>query len=234
MNNEIIIYQSEGLSTKLEVKVGNETVWLNRQQISTLFDRDVKTIGKHISSIFKEGELEKVSTVANFATVQDEGGRMVERQIEHYDLDVIISIGYRVKSKRGTQFRIWANKILKEYLLRGHVADRRITFLENEMKEVKTKLNEIDFQVNMNLPQNEGIFYNGQVYDAYIFVSDLIKSAKNTIVLVDNYVDDSVLTMLSKRNKNVLAIIYTSKISKQFSLDLNKYNKQYQKILYRN
>ena len=234
MNNEIIIYQSEGLSTKLEVKVGNETVWLNRQQISTLFDRDVKTIGKHISSIFKEGELEKVSTVANFATVQDEGGRMVERQIEHYDLDVIISIGYRVKSKRGTQFRIWANKILKEYLLRGHVADRRITFLENEMKEVKTKLNEIDFQVNMNLPQNEGIFYNGQVYDAYIFVSDLIKSAKNTIVLVDNYVDDSVLTMLSKRNKNVLAIIYTSKISKQFSLDLNKYIKQYQKILYRN
>jgi hypothetical protein len=231
MNNEIIIYQSEELSAKIEVKVVNETVWLNRQQISTLFERDVKTIGKHITNVFAEGELESFSTVANFATVQNEGGRKVERQIEYYNLDVIISVGYRIKSPRGTQFRIWANKILKEYLLKGHIADRRITFLENEMRDVKTRLNEIDFQIKTNLPQNEGVFYNGQVFDAYIFVSDLIKTAKNTIVLIDNYVDDSVLTMLSKRNKNVSATIYTSKISKQLSLDLYKHNQQYQEII---
>ncbi len=230
MNNEIIIYQLNELPTKLEVKLDNDTVWLNRQQIAVLFDRDIKTIGKHINNIYKEDELEAASTVANFATVQNEGGRMVERQIEYYNLDVIISVGYRIKSKRGTQFRMWANKILKEYLLKGHITDRRITILENEMKDVKTRLTEIDFQVKTELPQYEGIFYNGQVFDAYIFASNLIKTAKSTIVLIDNYVDDSVLTMLSKRNKNVSATIYTSKISKELGLDLHKHNQQYQEI----
>ena len=118
MINEIVLYQNNELSERIEVRLENETVWLNRQQIALLFGRDVKTIGKHINNVFSEGELEKKGTVANFATVQNEGGRMVERQVEFYNLDVIISVGYRVKSKQGTQFRIWATNVLRDYLLR--------------------------------------------------------------------------------------------------------------------
>ena len=230
MKNEIIIYQAEELSTHVEVRVEAETVWLNRQQISTLFDRDVKTIGKHINNVFEEGELEKNATVSNFATVQNEGTRKVERQIEYYNLDVIISVGYRVKSKRGTQFRIWANKIIKDYLLKGYAINQRFELIENDVHRIKHKLNEIDFQVKTSLHPNEGIFYNGQVYDAYVFVGDLIKTAKKSIVLIDNYIDDTVLTMLTKRAKNVSAVIYTGKISKQLSLDLEKHNQQYPPI----
>jgi hypothetical protein len=137
MKDEIIIYQSEEMSFKLDVKIVNDTVWLNRQQISTLFDRDIKTIGKHINNTFTEGELEKESTVANFATVQYEGDRKVERQIEFYNLDVIISVGYRVKSKRGTQFRIWANKVLKDYLLKGYAVSQRFERIENDVHSIK-------------------------------------------------------------------------------------------------
>ncbi len=230
MKDEIIIYQSEELSTHVEVKVENDSVWLNRQQISILFNRDIKTIGKHINNVFDENELEKTSTVANFATVQNEGGRNVERQIEYYNLDVIISVGYRVKSKQGTQFRIWANKVLKSYLLKGYVVDQRFERLESEMQSVKNQLNDIDFKINTSLPPNQGILFDGQIFDAYVFVSNIIKSAKSSIVLIDNYVDESVLLMLSKRNIKVSAIIYTKNITKQFELDLQKHNQQYQKI----
>lgn len=120
MNNEIVLYYSDSLPTHLEVHIENETVWLNRQQLSLLFDRDVKTIGKHINNVFSENELNASATVANFATVQNEGGRLVKRQVEFYNLDVVISVGYRVKSKQGTQFRIWANRVLKDYLLKGY------------------------------------------------------------------------------------------------------------------
>ena len=149
--NEIIIYQAENL-TRVEVKVVEETVWLNRQQISMLFDRDIKTIGKHINNVFSEGELDKGSTVANFATVQIEGGRTVERQIEYYNLDVIISVGYRVKSKQGTQFRIWANNILKDYLLKGYTINNRINRIEDNVQVLAKKINNIDLQLNTNLP----------------------------------------------------------------------------------
>ena len=230
MKNEIIIYQGEEASARLEVRVEEETVWLNRQQISELFNKDVKTIGKHINNVFSEGELEKKSTVAKFATVQLEGGRKVERQIEYYNLDVIISVGYRVKSKRGTQFRIWANKILKEYLLQGYALNQRFERLEHDVNYVKTELDEIRLHIKTNLRPNEGIFYDGQIFDAYVFVSELIKSAKKSIILIDNYVDESVLIMLSKRDKNVSATIYTKAISRQLELDFQKHNQQYAKI----
>jgi len=227
MENEIIIYQSDETSTSLEVRIEEETVWLNRQQISTLFERDVKTIGKHINNVFEEGELDKSSTVANFATVQNEGGRKVERQIEYYNLDVIISIGYRVKSKRGTQFRIWANKILKDYLLKGYAVNQRFERLENDVHNIKSKLGKIDLQIKTSLPPKEGIYFDGQIFDAYVFANDLIRNAKETIILIDNYIDDSVLLMLSKRNKNVKTIIYTSNLTKEIRLDLKKYKSQY-------
>ncbi len=230
MKDEIIIYQPEEFSTHVEVRVEDETVWLNRQQISTLFDRDVKTIGKHINNVFNEGELERKSTVAKFATVQYEGNRKVERQIEFYNLDVIISVGYRVKSIRGTQFRIWANKILKDYLLRGYAINQRVENIEKDVYAINQKLNEFDFQIKTSLPPKEGIYYDGQVFDAYVFVSELIKSAKRSIVLIDNYVDETVLTMLTKRRKNVESTIFTTKISKQLKLDLQNHNKQYPEI----
>ncbi len=227
MKDEIIIYQADEASTRLDVRIENETVWLNRQQISALFDRDVKTIGKHINNVFEEGELSKISTVANFATVQEEGGRKVERQIEHYNLDVIISVGYRVKSKRGTQFRIWANKVLKDYLLRGYAISQRFERIENEVHDIKTKLSVIDVQLKTSLPPKQGIYFEGQIFDAYVFVSDLVKSARHSIILIDNYIDESVLVILSKRFEAVKAIIYTSMLSREAKLDLKKYSSQY-------
>ena len=175
MKDEIIIYQANQASTRIEVRIDNETVWLNRKQISILFDRDVKTIGKHINNIFQEGELDKFSTVAFFATVEMEGNRLIERKIEYYNIDAIISLGYRVKSKRGIQFRIWANKVLKNYLFNRNSSNFRFENLENEIYTIKNKLTEIDIQLQTNLPPNQGIFFNGQVFDAYAFFSEIIK-----------------------------------------------------------
>ncbi len=181
MKNEIILYQSDELPSRIEVRVEKETVWLNRQQISTLFGRDVKTIGKHINNVFIEKELDENSTVANFATVQNEGGRQVKRQIEYYNLDVIISVGYRVKSRQGTQFRIWANKVLKDHLLKGYSLNNRRNRIEGNMQTLSEKVNEIDLQVNATLPSRQGLFFNGQIFEAYIFVSDLIRKAEESI-----------------------------------------------------
>lgn len=231
MKNEIILYQSKGLATRIEVQIENDTVWLNRQQISSLFDIDVKTIGKHINNVFKEGELEKISTVANFATVQNEGGRNIERQIEHYNLDVIISVGYRVKSKQGTQFRIWANKILKDYLLKGYSLNNRMNRIEDNMFSIMKKVTHIDLQLNTNLPPTQGVFFDNQVFDAYTLTADIVRTAKKSIVLIDNYIDDTTLTHLCKKQKNVAIILLTKTISKQLQLDVKKANTQYPKIV---
>ncbi|OPZ02140.1 MAG: hypothetical protein BWZ11_01147 [Bacteroidetes bacterium ADurb.BinA395] len=186
-NNEIILYQSDN-AVQLEVMLENETVWLTLNQMSILFERDKSVISRHISNIFKEQELDASSTVAKNATVQIEGGKNVIRQIEYYNLDVIISVGYRIKSKRGTQFRIWANKVLKDYLLKGYAVNQRIENLERRVSATEDK---IDFFVKTALPPVQGIFYDGQIFDAYKFVADLVKSATKSIVLIDNYLDES-------------------------------------------
>ena len=176
---EIVIYKAfDQAEFQIEVRVEDETVWLNRNQIAILFDRDVKTIGKHIANVLKE-ELRSFSVVANFATTASDGKVY---QVEHYSLDIIISVGYRVKSQRGIQFRIWANKVLKEYLLKGYVVNHRLERIENDVFYLKKKVDDIDFLINTNLPPNEGIFYDGQIFDAYKFVSELVKSAKKSIV----------------------------------------------------
>ncbi|MFA4921615.1 MAG: RhuM family protein [Candidatus Neomarinimicrobiota bacterium] len=227
LKGEIVIYQPTGKEQiQLEVRIENESVWLNRHQIATLFDRDVKTIGKHISNALKE-ELKAIPVIAIFATTASDGKIY---QVEHYNLDMIISIGYRVKSQRGVQFRIWANKILKDYLLKGYAVNQRITKIENDVHSLKTKVDAIDFRINTNLPPHEGIFYDGQIFDAWQFVSSLIKSAKKSIVLIDNYIDESVLLLLEKRQSNVKATIYTSKITQQLKVDIEKFNAQYDKI----
>lgn len=226
---EIILYQPDE-TTRLEVRMENETVWLNRQQLSELFGRDIKTIGKHINNALKE-ELKDMATVAKFATVQKEGDRCVTRQVEYYNLELILSVGYRVKSYRGVQFRRWANGVLKDYLLKGYSVNQRLNDMGKELTRIKETLSEhsrkIDFFVRTSLPPVEGIFFDGQIFDAYKFATDLIKSAKKSLLLIDNYVDESVLLMLSKRNLGVSATIYTKKITKQLQLDLDKHNDQY-------
>ncbi len=206
MKNEIVIYQSKELAQHIEVRIEDETVWLNRHQIAELFGRDVKTIGKHINNTLKE-ELQGLPTVAKFATVQNEGGRLVERQIEYYNLDVIISVGYRVKSNEGIQFRIWANKILKDYLLKGYASNQRMNRIEDNVQQLAKKVEGIDLQIQANLPPNQGVFFNGQVFDAYKFVSDIIRSAKQSIILINNYVDDTIQVLLHRSKTFVISNI---------------------------
>lgn len=233
---EIILYQPDEL-IKLEVRLENETVWLNRQQLAELFGRDIKTIGKHINNALSE-ELYGSATVAKFATVQIEGDRTVNRQVEHYNLDMILSVGYRVKSKRGVEFRRWSNQILKDYLLKGYSINHRIEHLESKIdskliahdRQLEELTNKVDFFVRTSLPPVEGIFFDGQIFDAYVFATDLIKSAKQSIILIDNYVDESVLLMLSKRVPGVTATIYTKQITPQLRLDLTRHNSQYPQV----
>ena len=201
MNNEIILYRPNELAEHIEVRLEDETVWLNRQQLSILLGRDVKTIGKHINNVFEDGELQKSSTVANFATVQNEGGRTIERQIEYYNLDVIISVGYRVKSKQGTQFRIWATNVLRDYLLKGYALNQRMNRIENNMDHLIKKVDTISLHISSHLIPNQGVFFEGQVFDAYELASRIIRSAKSHIILIDNYIDESTLTHLTKKQK---------------------------------
>ena len=233
MKNEIIIYRPNEAAEHIEVRLENETVWLNRQQISTLFGRDVKTIGKHISNALNE-ELEGIPTVANFAIVHFEGKRKVKRNIEFYNLDVVLSVGYRVKSKQGIHFRIWANRVLTNHLLEGFTINNRINQLELKLNKgigkLTQRVDEIEIFVTTNELPVQGIFFEGQLFDAYVFANDLIKSANKSIILIDNYVDESTLLMLSKRNPKSNATIYTQKLTAQLQLDLAKHNEQYPRI----
>lgn len=233
---EIILYQPDEL-VQLEVRLENETVWLNRQQLAELFGRDIKTIGKHINNALTE-ELAGSATVAKFATVQVEGDRTVTRQVEHYNLDMILSVGYRVKSKRGVDFRVWSNQVLKEYLLKGYSINHRMNQLEDKTesklaahdRQLEELTSKVDFFVRTSLPPVEGVFFDGQIFDAYVFAAGLIKSATQSMILIDNYVDESVLLMLSKRSEGVTATIYTKQITPQLQLDLTKHNSQYSQI----
>ena len=223
--NEIVLYQPNE-AIHLEVRIEEDTVWLNRNQMAILFGRDVKTIGKHVNNALRE-ELQGMATVAKFAIVQNEGSRSVVRMVEFYNLDMILSVGYRVNSSQGILFRQWANTILKEYLLKGYSINQRFERLEQRVSKMEEK---IDFFVRTALPPVEGIFFDGQIFDAYTFVSDLVRSAKSRIILFDNYVDDTVLTLLDKRADGVSAQIYTHNITQQLALDLQRHNAQYRPI----
>ena len=210
-NSEIILYQPD-TSIRLKVRMHEETVWLNRQQMAILFTRDIKTIGKHINNALQE-ELSDFPVVAKFATTARDGKTY---QVEHYNLDMILSVGYRVKSKRGVEFRKWANSVLKEYLLRGYAINQRFERLEQRVAKTEEQ---IGFFVSTALPPVQGVFYDGQIFDAYTFVADLVRSVRERIILIDNYVDDSVLKMLTKRNEDVSATIVTRRISEALAVD---------------
>jgi len=226
MNDTLVFKDGE---LELKISVNDETIWLNQKQISELFNVTKQNISLHIASIYKEKELDIVSTVKKYLTVQKEGKREVQRSIEHYNLDMIISIGYRVNSKLATNFRQWATTVLKNYIQDGYtinahkINEQRLLSLENDITNIKSHIN------NNSLKIKEGIFFNGEIFDAYVFISNLIKSSKVSIVLIDNYIDESILTLLSK-NVNTSITIYTQTVSKQLKLDIEKYNKQYNNL----
>ena len=225
---EIVMYQPDE-TVKLEVRLDNETVWLTQQQMAELFDKDRTVIGRHIRNIYSEQELEQNITCAKFAHKGSDGDQLYEYTV--YNLDVIISVGYRVKSVRGTKFRQWANKILKDYLLKGYAADSRYLSLEQKIteqgKQISDLQKKVDFFIRTSLPPVEGIFYDGQIFDAYMLIVKLIQQAKQSIILIDNYVDETVLTMLGKRAQGTIAVIYTRQITPDFQLAVNRFNAQY-------
>ena len=231
-SNQIILYRPND-TISLEVRLENETVWLSQAQMAELFQKDQSVIARHIKNIFIEKELE---TESNMQILHNTISKFKPTTL--YSLDVVISVGYRVKSIRGTEFRRWANKVLKEYLLKGYAVNQRFEILENKIdkkfSEQDAKIEhlnkQVDFFVRTSLPPTEGVFHDGKIFDAYKFATDLIKSAKKSLILIDNYVDESVLLMLSKRNAGVSAKIYTSHLSDALKLDLQKHNNQYPPI----
>jgi hypothetical protein len=233
MKNEIILYQLDELPEHIEVRLDevNETFWLSLNQISHLFERDKSVISRHLKNIFKDKELEQNSVVAFFATTAADGKTY---NVEHFNLDAILSVGYRVNSKRGTQFRVWASKVLKDFLMKGYALNQRIDRIENKYENLSKEVKQISLQLKTQEIPNQGIFFEGQIFDAYVFVADIIKKAKTDIILIDNYVDETVLTLLAKRLSKVKATIYTKTISKQLQLDVDKHNSQYPAIAIKN
>ena len=232
--NEIILYQPDS-TLSLDVRVENETVWLTQAQMTELFQTTRNNITLHIRNIFKEGELEESSVCKESLLTAADGKRYKTR---FYSLDVIISVGYRVKSIRGTQFRIWANKVLKDYLLRGYSVNQRLLYMESRIdrrllehdKRLDDLTGKVDFFLKTSLPPREGVLFEGQIFDAYSLISDLIRKATNRIVLIDNYVDDRILKVLTKRKEGVSAIIYTDTRHSQISNVLRRHNAQYPRI----
>ena len=225
--SNLVVYNDGEL--ELKVSVDSETIWLTQLQMSQLFDTSTDNVGLHLKNLYLEKELDENSTTEFFSVVRKEGNRLVKRELKHYNLDVIICVGYRVSSLRATKFRQWATSVLKNYIQNGYainnhkITEQRLFALENDMQFIKSKIK------NNSLEFNQNIFFDGQIYDAYSFVNDLLKLAKSEIVLIDNYIDDTVFTLFSKY-PNINFTIYTSTISKQLKLDFEKYSKQYKNI----
>ena len=231
---EIVLYQPDEV-VKLEVRLEDETVWLTQAQMAELFGIKEHTITYHIKEIYSTEELEVNPTTRKIRVVRKEGNRNVNRSLDFYNLDMIISVGYRVSSKRGVQFRQWATKVLKDYMLKGYAVNQRLNHIEQKIDERFMRLEQtvaehgkqIDFFVRTSLPPVEGVFCDGRIFDAYKFAADRIRSARHSLVLIDNYVDETVLTLVSKRAAGVTATIYTAKITPQLQLDLDRHNAQY-------
>ena len=237
-NKQSLIFQTQDGLTRIQVELEEETVWLTQEQMSILFGKGRTTITEHIRNIFLEGELQESKVCRKFRHTTQHGaidGLLQTRDVKFYNLDVIISVGYRVKSIRGTQFRQWANKVLKEYLLRGYAVNQRVNQLEDKVdrrfadydQKIEHLNQQVDFFVKTSLPPKEKVFFDGQLFDAHVLMSRLVESADKRIVLIDNYIDESVLTLLLKRKKHVPATVYTMHMSSSFKLDLQKHNAQY-------
>ena len=230
ITGEIVVYQPDEI-TRLEVRVEDETVWLTQEQIAQLFDVKRPAITKHIGNIFSTQELDENSVCSILERTAADGKTY---KTKFFNLDMILSVGYRVNSRNAVNFRRWASKILKDYLLKGYSINARLISVEKQLADQRVVLERhtksIEFFVRTSLPPVEGIFYDGQIFDAYVFVADLIRSARNRIVLIDNYIDESVLVTLSKRAAAVKAEIRTGHLSRQLQLDVQKHNSQYPSV----
>ena len=234
MENEIIIYQPDS-TIKLEVRLEDDTVWLTQQQIADLFGVKQPAISKHLKNIFESGELIE-SSVHSILEYTAADGKSYKTKF--YNLDAILSVGYRVNSRNATLFRQWANKVLKDYLLRGYSVNQRLLYMESRIdrrlsehdQQIRELSGKVDFFLKTSLPPREGVLFDGQIFDAYVFVCDLIKRARKRIVLIDNYIDETVLTLLNKRNRGVLATVYTKRIDDNLRLDIERHNDQYMPV----
>ena len=229
-DESIVVYQSEDNALRLDVQFANETVWLTQEQISILFQKAKSTISYHISNIFKEGELDEKVVVRKIRITTPHGaiaGKTQTDELNLYNLDVIISVGYRVKSQRGVRFRQWANRILKEYLLHGYAFNQRFERIELRLANMEKRQSDFEMEIHTSLPPKEGIFVDGQIYDAFEFVNGLISGAEKSVVLIDNYVDESVLNLLTGKKSGVSVEIYTRPISKLFRQAADKFDAQY-------
>ena len=221
MKNEIVLYQSNELPERIEVRMDDNTVWLSQEQLVLLFQRDQSVISRHIRNVFKERELDEKSTMQKMHIANS------DKPVAFYNLDVIISVGYRVKSKQGTQFRIWATQILRNYLLKGYALNQRVNRIENNIENLTEKVNFISLQIQSAAIPNQGVFFDGQVFDAYELASKIIRSAKESITLIDNYIDERTLTSLAKKSEAVKVLLLSKTVSKQMDLDVKKANEQY-------
>jgi hypothetical protein len=224
MKNEIILYQTGELSEHIEVRLEDETVWLTQAQMATLFGQTKQNISLHINNCFKEGELMADSVVKDSLTTAKDGKKY---STKYFNLDVIISVGYRVKSKQGTQFRIWATQVLRDYLLKGYALNQRMNRIENNFDHLSKEVNKISLQLKTQELPNQGVFFDGQIFDAYELASRIVRSAKKEIILIDNYMDESTITHLSKKAEKVKVFLLTKTISKQLALDVKKANEQF-------
>jgi hypothetical protein len=229
MKDEIVVYRPNELAERIEVRIDEvkETIWLTQKQMGVLFEKDSDTIGLHLKNIFAEQELDENSTTEFSSVVQKEGNRNVTINVRFYNLDAVLSVGYRVNSKRGTLFRQWATQRLKDYLLKGYTLITRMNRMEGDLQAISDKVNRIELQINIHRIPTQGVFFDGQVFDAYELASKIIRTAKKSIMLIDNYIDESTLTHLCKRNNGVKVLLLTKAINKQLALDLQKANEQY-------
>jgi len=228
--SEIVIYQTNDKETQVEIQFEQDTFWLTQKQIADLFGTQRPAITKHIGNIFKSGELDEklVSSILEHTTQHGAiKGKTQNVKVKHYNLDVVLSVGYRVNSIRATHFRIWANRVLKDYLLKGYAINNRMNRIEDKVDSLSNKINEIDLQINTHLIPTQGVFFEGQIFDAYQLASKIIRSAKQSIVLIDNYIDENTLTHLAKKTIPVKVLLLTKKINRQLVLDVKKANEQY-------
>lgn len=232
MKNEIVLYRPDELAEHIEVRLDEEkeTIWLTQQQIADLFGTQRPAITKHLGNIFKSGELDEnvVSSILEHTTSHGAiKGKTQKTRVKYYNIDAVLSVGYRVNSIRATQFRIWATRILKDYLLKGYALNNRMNRIEDNVQALSEKVNQIDLQINTHIIPTQGVFFDGQIFDAYELASRIIRSAKKNIVLIDNYIDETTLTHLAKKQKGVNVLLLTKTISKPLQLDVQKANEQY-------
>ena len=232
MKDEIILYRPDELAEHIEVRIDEktETIWLTQKQIAELFGTQRPAITKHLRNIFKSRELDEsvVSSILEHTTPHGAiEGKTQNVKVKYYNIDAVLSVGYRVNSIRATQFRIWANRVLKDYLLKGYAFNNRMNRIEDNVQALTKKVNQIDLQISTHLIPNQGVFFDGQVFDAYKLASKIIRSARKNIVLIDNYIDESTLTHLSKKARAAKVLLLTKTISKQLILDVKKANAQY-------